>query len=248
MAYQLTISPDFPPPQLAGWFIFNTWLQRVLGNPVHLRLFDSFQSQREAIIGDEIDLIYANPNDAALLVREKGFIPLASPQGSADEAVVAVAESSKVGRVEELAAGTRIASTDHPDVHMMGMIMLEPADLNSGNTRRTIRDSYVLVAKSLLQGDADVGFFLNTAFADMSDMVRKQLRPLVTSQIFVIHHCLLLGPRMADKALALQGALFDMHKSDKGNSVLEGLGIPSWNPVGEEEMEFLIDLISTLVD
>ena len=74
MKLTLTVSPDFSPEKLAGWHIFNTWLQRKLDVDCHLEMFGSFAEQRAAIAADKIDLIYANPYDAAMLVREKGFV------------------------------------------------------------------------------------------------------------------------------------------------------------------------------
>jgi phosphonate transport system substrate-binding protein len=41
--------------------------------------------------------------------------------------------------------------TEDPDVHMMGMIMLEPGDLDTSNVEMVPCDTYVLVAKHLLQ-------------------------------------------------------------------------------------------------
>ena len=70
--FNLSVSPDFSPEKLASWHIFNTWLQKKLDIDCHLALFDSFEKQREAIAADQIDLIYANPADAAALVREFG--------------------------------------------------------------------------------------------------------------------------------------------------------------------------------
>ena len=94
MKLTLTVSPDFSPEKLAGWHIFNTWLQRKLDVDCHLEMFGSFAEQRAAIAADKIDLIYANPYDAAMLVREKGFVAVSHPMGLPDEAVVAVAANS----------------------------------------------------------------------------------------------------------------------------------------------------------
>ena len=76
MTYQITVSPDFSPDHIFGWYHFNTWLQQNLDTRIHLELYSDFESQREAILSDQIDLIYANPYDASMLVREKGFIEL----------------------------------------------------------------------------------------------------------------------------------------------------------------------------
>ena len=96
MRHVMSVSPDIGPDQLAGWFIFNTWMQRQWGRTVHLELYSSFQAQRDAIRRDEINLIYANPFDAAMLVREKGFTALAAPLGKSDEVVIAVNADSPI--------------------------------------------------------------------------------------------------------------------------------------------------------
>jgi len=247
MTFQLTVSPDFTPERISGWFIFNTWLQRQLEQGMHLELYDSFTAQRAAIAEDKVDLIYANPFDAAMLVREKGFSAVARPRGKSDEALVVVKTEHSAQGVEDLAPGLRISSTDDPDVHMMCMIMLEPADLNQDNIQLKQCDSYVLVAKDLLRGEADAGFFLQEAFAGLSPSIRKELRPLVTSQIQVIQHVLLAGPGLSAHRDTLLQALIAMEGDPKGQAVLESLGLPGWEAVDQEQVEFMIDLMDTLI-
>lgn len=246
MKYNFTVSPDFNPSHLSGWFIFNTWMQRNIGEHIHLDLYDDFDSQRRAIADDKFDLIYANPYDATLLVREKGFVPIASPSCKSDEAIIAVRADQAAQRVEDLSAGLRISATDDPDVDMMCMIMLEPADLSAENTHTSTRGTYVLVAKDLIKGDADVGFFLEETYNDLSTMVRSQLRPLVHSQIQVINHVLLMGPNLAHKKDELREALRGMGTTPGGGGVLKSLNFESWSIVDQEETEFMIDLMDTL--
>ena len=103
--YTMTVSPDFMPDYIAGWYIFNTWLQRQLGENIHLELYNDFATQREAIGRDEIDLIYANPFDAAMLVREKGFIAIAAPLDKPDEVVLSVPVDSPIKTLDDLKVG-----------------------------------------------------------------------------------------------------------------------------------------------
>ncbi|MDD1622191.1 MAG: phosphate/phosphite/phosphonate ABC transporter substrate-binding protein [Methylococcaceae bacterium] len=246
MPYVFTVSPDFTPDHLSGWYIFNTWLQHQTKAAIHLELYDHFQGQRDAIQADKIDLIYANPFDAAMLVREKGFLPLVRAEGESDEAIIAVSADSNVTDVAELAPGTRVAFTDDPDVKLMGMIMLEPGDLDAGNIVPVSAGNYVLVAKHLLKGEADVGIFLAEAFDDLSSMIRKQLKILVRSQISVIHHSLMIGPKLQDRRAEIQQILVDMDNDEKGIGVLTSLGFNSWHKIEDEQMEFMIDLMDTL--
>lgn len=244
--YRMTVSPDFPTRRMPGWFIFNTWLQRALDMSIHLDLFQDFAEQRQAILADRIDIIHANPYDASMLVRVKGFVPVVRPAGKSDECIVAVAATATTRAIEELQPGCRVACTDDPDVNMVGMIMLEPADLDGSNVDSTRVNSYPLVAKALLKGDADVGFFLAEAFDELSNLVRNQLRPLVRSQVNDIAHVLLVGPRLARRCEDVRQVLLRMAAGGNGASILAELGFVGWDAMNREDTEFMIDLMDTL--
>ena len=247
MSYLFTVSPDFTPDHLSGWYIFNTWLQRQTEAAIHLEMYDNFRIQREAIEEDSVDLIYANPYDATMLIRDKGFLPLAKPTGISDEAIIAISAENLAEDVAHLGDKIKVAFTDDPDVRMMGMIMLEPGDFDSSNMDLETVDTYVLVAKEIIQGKSDVGIFLAEAFDSLSMMVKKQLRVLVRSEISVIHHSLMLGPKLADRRDEFQQILLEMNSNEKGKGVLESLGFSGWEIYDEEEAEFMIDLMDTLL-
>lgn len=244
--HQLTVSPDFAPKNTSAWFIFNTWLQRRVNLPIHLELFNDFASQRAAIAAGDIDIIFANPFDASMLVREHDFVPVARPASGADECVVVVSVKSPARRVEDLQPGIRIASTDDPDVELIGMIMLEPADLDKHNTHAVTVPSYPLVAAQLLRGRADVGFILEAAYEDLSSLTRHQLRPLVRSQISDIRHVLLIGPRLRPLRERIRRILLGMHAEPAGASLVAELGMRCWETMEPEDTEFMIDLMDTL--
>ncbi len=248
MSYVMSVSPDFSPDHIAGWYIFNTYLQRQLDLPIHLELYNSFDEQRAAIANNEIDLIFANPYDASMLIREKGFTALAAPQDSSDEAIIATLAESHINQIEDLGEGTRIATTDDPDVNMMGMIMLEPADLNRENTNTSIVDSYPLVAKQLLNKQADIGFFLEESYDSLSNFVKEQLKILIHSQIYVIRHVMLASEKLQEKHHLIKEVLLNMKNDEKGPGVLNSLGISGWENQEHEDAEFMIDLMETLVD
>jgi phosphonate transport system substrate-binding protein len=241
-----TVSPDFSPDRLSGWYIFNTWMQRQLEADIHLELYDDFCTQRVATYSNKIDLIYANPFDAAMLVREKGFLPLVKPADLLDEALIAVSENSPVYRIDDLKAHLKMAMTEDPNVNMIGMMLLESANLNSSNVEKHVYDSYVLVAKNLLRGNDEIGVFLAGAFDDLSNMVKKQLRVLLRSEIEEIHHSLMVGPKLAARQEEIKAILIGMNQNEKGKGVLDSLGFQAWVEVDNEEMEFMIDLMDTL--
>lgn len=244
--YQMTVSPDFSPKHISAWFVFNTWLQRALKLPIHLELYDDFDTQRAALASRSIDIIYANPFDASMLVRELGFVPVAYPEAQTDECLLVVPVDSPIERVEDLQPGARVASTDDPDVTLIGMIMLEPADLDPTTVVAVTAPSYPLVAAQLLRGKADVGFMLEAAYNDLSAITRRQLRPLICSQISDIRHALLLGPALSDLESELRTLLLNMHHDPAGARIVAELGMRAWAAMEREDTEFMIDLMDTL--
>ena len=247
MTFNFTVSPSFPNERISDWYIFNTWMQRHLGLPVHLELHDSFGAQRAAIAAGRVDMIHANPFDASLLVREHGFRALARPEAPPDEMVVLVSADSPVQAIPDLAAGCRLACADDPCVNTIGRILLEPAGLDEASTVTLPRETYIQVAKALLRGEAEVGFMPVEAFDALSPLVRRDLRVLVISQIQVIRHIFLVGPALQAHAEKISGLLLSMHESDKGRDLLAALGAQRWHAVDQEEVEFMIDIISTLI-
>ncbi len=252
MKFTMTVSPDFSPDHIAGWYVFNTWLQIQSEQSIHLELYNSFEKQREDIKADKIDLIYANPYDASMLIREKGFVAIASPFQKSDEAVICVNSESDYTCVEDLKPGCTVATADDPQVSTIGMIMLEPADLSSGNITVDEFKNYVMVAKNLISKKADAGFFLKEAYDDMSKFIKSQIRLIVSSQISIIRHTFLVSPNfLENSSLDEQGVrnlLNSMHETEKGASTLKSLGFEKWDNQDHEEAEFMIDLMDTLID
>ncbi|WP_415891519.1 phosphate/phosphite/phosphonate ABC transporter substrate-binding protein [Neptuniibacter sp. PT8_73] len=248
MKLNLTVSPDFSPDHISGWFIFNTWLQRQLDRPVHLELYDSFEAQRKDIQDGKYDLVYANPFDASMLVREMGFKAVVRPISKSDETVIATYVDAKYGCVEDLQPNCRLVATSDPDVNRIGMIMLEPADLDSSNTKLSTVDTYVIVAKRLINNEADAGFFLKDAYDDLSVLIRKQMKVLVASEISDVHHALLVSPELEALIPQFQEFLINMRNDPKGQGVLQSMDLEGWEIMTEEQTEFMIDLIDTLID
>ena len=246
MPYTMTISPDFKPDLISGWYIFNTWLQKQIDEQIHIDMVSDFKELSSAIDKGSIDLIYANPCDIAKLVREKSFMPIAKPVGTHDEAVIIIKEDSAITDVESLPANVKIAMTDVPDVNTIGLIMLEPADITPADIETITCSNYITVAKEVIRGEADIGFLLADAFDEFSSLVKKQVKPLITSKIHVLHHALLAAPDFTDKQKKLQDALVSMQGDATGADILKNLEIQNWELMDNDEAEFLIDLIDTL--
>ncbi|HEX2807296.1 MAG TPA: PhnD/SsuA/transferrin family substrate-binding protein [Kineosporiaceae bacterium] len=268
MTYQFAISPDVHARDLTNWFLLNTRIQRITGQAFRATIYDDFSDLHRAYDAGAVDLVFANAADTALLVREAGFSPVARPAGVSDEAAVVVAEGSPLHTLADLAghasqsghanqprpagrpgpgATLSVAATDAPDVERICRILLEPSDLAPEQISLAVKRNYVLVAKALITGQSEAGFFLRAAYDSLSALTRRDLRPLISSQIYVVSHALLVSPAAVHLAEPIMAGLEAMTRNPADQDLLAGLGAPhGWQQMSWDDVRFMIDLMDTL--
>jgi phosphonate transport system substrate-binding protein len=110
-------------------------------------------------------------------------------------------------------------------------------------------DTYQAAARLAIKGEVDASFFLADAFASLTRMSRSQLRVLVESAISDISHVVLAHPRVVEELPRIEKALLAIGQESGDSDVLDALGLPSgFEPMTQEEAEFMIDLMDTLLD
>lgn len=247
MAYRFVIAPDFPPNLFSGWYTLNTLLQKRSDLAVHLMTPASSNEQAQMIDNEEITLIYANPFDAAKLIREKGYKAIVRPVGKPDEMVIVSAASGEIDNLDALKAGTKIAMADNRDVKLIGLRLLEAVDLDESNVSFEITETYQAAIKQVVQGKADVAFIIAEIFETLSKLTKSQLNILIESHLADITHVLLVKEDFehADK---VRDALVSLKDDADGQAVLSELGMKDgFEVVDEEAAEFMIDLMETLL-
>lgn len=249
MTLNFLVAPDFAPDRFAGWHMLNTLLQARSGLALHLLMPASAAEQAEHLRAGRVDLIYANPFDASHLIRELGYVALARPRARSDEMVIATAAASPAQSVEGLKKGARIALTDNRDVKLIGLRLLEPADLAEADLEWVVTESYQAAARLVIKREVDAAFFLADAFHALSRMTLAQLRVLVESALDDISHVVLAHPRIAGDLPRIGAALVGVGEVARDAEVLDALGLPQgFVAMTAEEAEFMIDLMDTLQD
>jgi ABC-type phosphate/phosphonate transport system substrate-binding protein len=249
MTLNFLIAPDFAPERFAGWHMLNTTLQRRSGIHLHLLTPASAAEQAALLAEGKADLVYANPFDATDMIRSQGYVPFARPSQRYDEMVIATGAESGLQKVEDIRPGDRIALTDNKDVKLIGLRLLEPADLTEAQVAWVPVDTYQAAARLAIKGEVKAAFFLADAYASLTRMTRSQLRVLVESAISDISHVVLAHPRMAGELPRIRDALLGIGREAGDSEVLDALGLPKgFEPMTQEDAEFMIDLMDTLLD
>lgn len=248
MAETFVIAPDFSPERFAGWHMFNTLLQKRSNMSLHLETPSSHEEQEKLIADKNPPLVYANPFDAATLIREKGYKAVARPINHSDEMVIVSSAKGDITKLEQLQSGCKVAMANNRDVKLIGMRLLEAVDLSESDIDFEITENYQAAARTLIQGKADAAFFMAEVFNSLSNLTKSQLNVLIESDISVISHVLLVKDNFAD-ADALTEVVLSLKDDADGQAVLSELGMTSgFEAMSEEDAEFMIDLMTTLLD
>lgn len=246
--HNFLIAPDFSPERFAGWHMFNTLMQKRSDIGVHLLTPASYAEQEQLIQEGNVQIIYANPFDAAALIREHGYRAIAKPIGKSDEMVIASSAKGDIQSLNDLKAGATVAMANNRDVKLIGLRLLEAVDLTEDDLKWEITETYQAAAKQVIQGNADVAFFLSEVFHSLSKLTKAQLTVLIESDLADISHVLLVKEGFSD-ADTLNQVILQLQSDADGKAVLEELGMPQgFEPMNEESAEFMIDLMETLLD
>lgn len=248
MAHNFLIAPDFSPERFAGWHMLNTLLQKRSDVAVHLVTPASHAEQEQAIVKDDISVVYANPFDAAKLVREQGYRAIARPVSKANEMVIASSIKGDIKSLDDVKAGQTVAMADNQDVLLIGMRLLEAVDVTEDSLKFDITETYQAAARHVIQGKADIAFFIAEIYHSLSNLTKSQLNVLIESDLAEISHVLLVKDGF-EKAQEIENVILSLQNDDEGKAVLTELGMPQgFSAMSEEDAEFMIDLLDTLMD
>ena len=246
--HNMLIAPDFSPERFAGWHMFNTLIQKRANLNMHLNIPTSHAEQETVISEGDIQVIYANPFDAATLIREHGYHAVARPIGKSDEMVIAAAANSDINSLDDIKAGATIAMADNRDVKLIGLRLLEAVDIEEADLNWSVTETYQAAARQVIKGDAQAAFFLAEIFHSFSRLTKAQLSVLIESDLADISHVLLIKDGFPDTDI-LMDAILNLYSDNDGKEALTELGMPQgFEAMNEEDAEFMIDLMQTLLD
>ena len=162
--------------------------------------------------------------------------------------VIAAGANSDINTLEDLVNGATIAMANNRDVKLIGLRLLEAVDLEEADLNWSVTETYQAAARQVIKGDAQAAFFLAEIFHSFSRLTKAQLNVLIESDLADISHVLLIKDGFPDTDI-LMNAILNLHNDDDGREALAELGMPQgFEAMDEEDAEFMIDLMQTLLD
>lgn len=249
MSVNFLIAPDFPPEYFAGWHFMNARLQKMLDVNIHLLLPANSTEEQKEIDQGRVDIIYANPFDAAKLIRELGYLAVVQPVNVYDEIVIATSANFPIKKLADVRKGMTVLATEYYDVKLLALRLLESVDIEEKDLIWKKSDSFAAIANGLIKKRAHIGLFLASAYKKLTNFTRSNLTTLIESKIQDLHHVVLIHPRQVAMLEMLQRVFCTLNQSEDGQAILNDLGLEEgFSIMSQEEIELLIDIIETLRD
>ncbi|MCW5663856.1 MAG: PhnD/SsuA/transferrin family substrate-binding protein [Piscinibacter sp.] len=247
MKLQVIVAPDFGQERGIDWILLSALLRR-RGIEMDVRVPATLAEYDSAIALGSADLVLANPVDAIELVRRGGYLPVARPTLKQDEMYVACAAESRARTIRDLRPGCRIALTADRCVEIVGLRLLEPANLDNSNSTRIRVDTPALAAELVLSGGAEVAFFAAESHGALPLPTRRQLRLLVKSEIGDLTHLLLGHARQSEHLAEIRQAFVGPSDLDAQTaSAMRVLGLElGFSALSYGETEDMLDLVEAL--
>lgn len=229
----LSVCPHDTAKNLFGWFVLNTYLQRLLGEGIHFEPADTFIKEREAVLAGDFHIVYANPYSALLFAERKGFVPVARVAGLYDETVLVARKGESLPATGEV---TIASATDKLIVHPLGRTLLPGVKLDEERVRYHYVGTHPKAAQAVLKGEAHAGFVFNETWRGLSASTRAELQVLAETRDGTAFHCFCIGPAWADRAQQIQDVLVGMNTDPKGLSILADLSFGTIEAIGPETL------------
>ncbi len=234
---KFSVDPNYTGKNLPGWFLVASFLQKNIGEKVKFIPYRDFDEARNSVLSGEIDIVYANPFDWVLFMNKMGFVPIAKPSNHFDEVLIC---SKKHKSYLDLVKPINIISAHKKTfVHMMGLFLLEKAEIDLDNCEFSFSGNYQNVIKNILQAEYDIGFVFSEVYEKSSTIIKDQLNILDASNDGFVFHAFCISPHLIELQKNITESILNFD-----NKLLDDIGFEGFETISEDE----IFTISTLAN
>jgi len=229
---KLLVAPADTANNSERWYEFVVYLSRTLEQTIGLdTAFDmaDFHGRMH-----QADIVFAPPAEAVLLSRKAGFIPTCRPANLAEE-VVFVAHAENTNATLKTYQGANILAAKGTVPTRLGLTLLAKKGIKPGGVAP--KNSWMHVVKAL-QSDTDAHAFLSKSFyEELNPLSKGNLKVLGSSKLDRFYLQMMVKPHHKGFAGTLSDTLLGMAGCDKGQQVLEKLGVSNWVSSSSNEVD-----------
>lgn len=243
------VSPDYIPKQFLEWHRLNTVFQYDLDEAIALNMPADPAAFETVVRHEHPDIIFANPFDAGWLISEENYQPLAKPVRHADEVVIFSRSGNHMQCIQDLRPNMTFAAICNRGAEMIGLRLLEAANLTKNALRWHSVDYFQAVLRMVRDGEAQAGLILADNFEGLHPTMRTNFHVLVKSALEDISHLFLVRGDDTDLHTRLLNILLKGKRQIRYYVIFREINCPhGFVPMTEEDGLFLADVLETLKD
>ena len=217
------------------WFDFINYVGRKLGVFISIKECLDFPCFYEEL--SSAQLIYANPVDAMDLWK-RGYLPVAG-NDNFDEVVI-IANKDAGNSIKDL-NGNEVVGVRNQFATLLGVKLLKDMGIACQIKEKA---SWQEVLTSVYKGKYPYGFLYKDFKDQLTKLSKSLINILYESDEKISSHLLMISSNLEELREPIISILMDMHKSDEGKEILEGINIRKWYPVEDlKHLEEIVNLI-----
>lgn len=234
----LAVCPHDTVRNSEGWYRLVQYLSLRLEQDLHFALSLDFADFHSLFA--EADLVYANPSDAIKLIDSHGFVPLARPTDTYDEALL-VAGAEVSGPSIAAMAGAQLATVEsllptRLALRFLGQQGITPSGLLG-------RDSWLSVVRAVWGGEAPYGILYRDAYDELSPQGKAMVQVVATTSEGCAFHVLCGSPRLGPLAGTIANTLYAMTTDSAGSEVLADMHFKGWSPIASGDFACIREVL-----
>lgn len=243
------VSPDYNPSDTLDWYLINGALQKYLKRSIHLLLSSGNHHYHTALEQGKPDIVYASSFDAASLIREHGYRPIARPQNHSDEVIIFSNRESGIDHISKVSADLNVASISEKDVEQIALRLLEAANVSRMSMKSwETYDYFQTVLRAVRNDSKTIGVLRADIFGQLSSTVKSWYTPVIESKLYELTHTLLIrgdDPKLTE---AMRVAIPKISQDPAMQGVFKALNMPQgFTLMSREDGLFMADIIDTIL-
>ncbi|WP_461268092.1 PhnD/SsuA/transferrin family substrate-binding protein [Acidithiobacillus sp.] len=227
--------------QLEGWYFLNTYLQRRWGRLLRLEPRFGALDQEYLAPPEHADIVFASPFDVCALMSQ-GFSVLRFPLCPADEAVIVCRADDQRQSWADFERPRILTARLESYVYLLGRLLMDESGFPSEQANYLFVGNNIKVVQMLLRGMGDLVILPKQVFTGLTELTREDLRVMDESQTDFAFHALCVAPHRQREVPAIAGLFDGIVGEEKGQKILNELGIHGWRPPQPEEVDMLMQV------
>lgn len=232
--FTMMVCPHDTVKEPERWYRMEQYLIQKLGIEIQFTIALDAVDFRENL--HQADIVYTNPSDRLDILVPQGFMPIAKPTNTHDEAVFVASTTISNPTLESLQGADIVTVKSliatHIALHMLHSQGITPASIVD-------KDSWLSVISCVWNEEVPFGIVYKDTYDNLSDQGKGMVNVFATTNEQKVFHTIDISPKLADRKEEISQVLLGMDTDEQGQSVLNDLGIAKWLPVSPEELAFM---------